>query len=182
MVKYPKDQELVKEILKGNESSLREFYKDYCSKVFSFIQKRVEKKEDAEEILQDSLLASLEAMRDFAGDSSLWTFVCAIAHHKIVDFYRKKKLKQLFFSQMPNLENIVSQLSGPEEKYNEEELKSEIKKCLGKLPVRYQKILKLKYLEGFSVWEIAQETKETVKSVESALFRARRAFAKVFVK
>lgn len=130
--------------------------------------------------MQDTLFVSLEAMRDYAGKSSLGTFLCAIANHKVIDFYRKKHLKQIFFSQMPNLGNLVSELLSPEERYNKTELKEKIKICFAQLPERYQIILRLKYVEGMTVVQIARDLKESVKGVESTLFRARKAFAKAY--
>lgn len=180
MANYDKDQKLVREILTGSEKALREFYQTYSLKLFNYILRKVAKTEDSQELLQDTLFASLDAMRDYAGQSSLLTFICAIANHKVIDFYRKKRLKQIIFSQMPSLGNLVSELLTPEERYNKTELRQKIKDCFLKLPERYQTILRLKYVEGLTVLQIAQDLKETVKSVESALFRARKAFAKVF--
>lgn len=180
MANYDKDQKLVREILTGSEKGLREFYQTYSLKLFNYILRKVAKTEDSQELLQDTLFASLDAMRDYAGQSSLLTFLCAIANHKVIDFYRKKRLKQIIFSQMPSLGNLVSELLSPEERYNKTELKEKIKICFSQLPERYQTILRLKYVEGLTVLQIARDLKETVKSVESALFRARKAFANVF--
>lgn len=180
MGNYDKDKKLVSEILQGNERALKDFYNLYSARVFNFIQRKVEKIEDAQELLQDVLFVSLDAMRDYAGKSSIFTFVCAIAHHKVVDFYRKKRLKQVIFSQMPGLGSLMSELLTPEERYNKTELRQRIKNCFLKLPARYQTILRLKYVEGYTVVQIAVDLKETVKSIESALFRARKAFAKVY--
>ncbi|MCL5675523.1 MAG: RNA polymerase sigma factor [Patescibacteria group bacterium] len=180
MANYEKDQKLVAEILKGNEKALREFYQTHSPRLFSYILRKVAKEEDSQELLQDTLFAGLEAMRDYEGKSSLFTFLCAIANHKVVDFYRKKKLRQMLFSQMPNLGNLISELLSPEERYNKTELKEKIKLCWASLPQRYQTILRLKYVEGLTVVQIAGDLKETVKSIESALFRARKAFIKVY--
>lgn len=180
MANYDKDQKLIKEILTGSEKALADFYQTYSLRLFNYILRKVAKTEDAQELLQDTLFVSLEAMRDYAGKSSLSTFLCAIANHKVIDFYRKKKLKQIIFSQMPNLGNLVSELLSPEERYNKTELKEKIKACFSQLPERHQTILRLKYVEGLTVVQIARDLKETVKGVESTLFRARKAFAKVF--
>ncbi len=180
MSNYDKDKKLVAEILSGSEKALREFYQTYSLKLFNYIFRKVQKEQDCQELLQDTLFVSLEAMRDYAGKSSLSTFLCAIANHKVIDFYRKKKLKQMLFSQMPNLGDLVSELLSPEERFSKTELKEKIKICFCQLPERYQTILKLKYVEGLTVVQIAQDLKESAKSVESALFRARKAFARAY--
>lgn len=181
MVDYRKaDFLLVERILSGEERALLEFYQHFAPRLFSYIRVRVENLSDDEEILQDTLLATLEALRDFTGRSSLSTFVYAICHHKIVDYYRKRKIRQVLFSKMPGLEELVSTLLGPEERLDEQLLKERIELTLRRLRPNYRVVLIFKYLDGLSVLEIAHRLSETVKTVESRIFRARRAFVKIW--
>lgn len=175
------DQELVSKILARDRRALYAFYQAYTPKLARFIQSKVSVKEDGEEILQDTLFAFLEAVRDFHGKSSLATFLFSIASHKIIDFYRRRKLKQVVFSQAPQLEVIISPLLNPEEELDVTLLKEKIQKVLGKLLPRYRQILVFKYLDSLSVGEIAGKMAISFKSAESQLFRARRAFIELFI-
>lgn len=170
------DKELVAQILAGSEKSLRFFYRLYQPRLLSFIKAKIANSDDAEEILQDVLLATLEALRDFSFKSSLYTFICSIANHKVIDFYRKKKIKNIVFSRLPDVEPLISTLLGPEDLLDEELLKQKIKQTFISLTPKYRRILQLKYVYGFSVFEIAQKLSISFKSAESQLFRARRAF------
>ncbi len=170
------DQKLVNQILQGQEKSLRYFYKTYQPRLLNFIKNKIANEKDAEEILQDVLLASLDAMRDFSYRSSLFTFICSIANHKVIDFYRRKKIKDVVFSRITNIEPLISTLFGPEESLDEELLRQKIKETFRILDPRYRQILHLKYIYGLSVIEIAQKLSISFKSAESQLFRARRAF------
>ena len=170
------DKVLVGEILKGNQSALNYFYRHFKKPLFSFISQKIGNRQDAEEILQDTLLATLESLRDFAFRSSLFTFICSIASHKIIDFYRKKKIKKIVFSKFEEVEPLISHLFGPEEVYDEAILKSKIKETFEKLSPSYSLILKLKYVYGYTVTEIANIMSLSFKSAESTLFRARKAF------
>src|SRR3989338_1754355 len=114
-----KERKQVAEILSGNERTLRTFYKQYARPLTSFVGKRVDMKEDVEEIVQDSFFAFLEALRDFSFKSSLFTFLCAIANHKIIDYYRKRKIKSVLFSKMSDIEPFLSNLIGPEQRLDE---------------------------------------------------------------
>lgn len=180
MMKYQSDLKIVNKILTGDKKALFTFYKTYSPKLFSYIKHKIEKIEDAEEILQDCLLASLDAIRDYSGQSSLYTYIYSIAKHKVVDFYRRKKIKQVVFSKFPQISQLASLIASPEQKFDQNTLKAKITDCFIRLKPKYREVLKLKYLEDLSVSEISQQTKETIKSVESTLFRARKAFAKVF--
>ena len=167
---------LVRKIIKGDEQALNFFYRFYYPSLFTFISKKINDPHDAEEILQDTFFAVLDALRDFAFKASLFTFICSIANHKIIDFYRKKKIKKIAFSQFENIEPFISQLFGPEEAFDSQILKEKIRHTFQKLAPSYQLILKLKYVQGYSVEEISEKMAITFKSAESQLFRARKAF------
>ncbi len=174
------ERKIVTEILQGNEASLRLFYRSFNKPLYSFIKKRIDNDSDVEEILQDTLVSTIEALRDFSYQSTLFTFICAIAKHKVVDFYRKKKIKSVIFSKIADIEPLISTLLGPEDKLDEALLRQKIRQTFAAITPQYQIILKLKYEQGYSVTEIAERLAITFKSAESLLFRARKAFARAY--
>lgn len=177
---YLNEKRIVSEILQGQEKTLRFFYHHFKPSIATYIRKKIATPEDIEEILQDTLLATLEALRDFSFKSSLFTFMCSIANHKIIDFYRKKRIKNIVFSKLADVEPILSTLLGPENSFDEEMLRQKIRNTFTQLSPKYTIILKLKYVYGYSVEEIAQKLSISFKSAESQLFRARKAFVIVF--
>ncbi len=178
---YTSDDHLVQKILARDRRALLTFYRRFTPKLTRFIATKIGNPSDAEEILQDTLFAFLEAIRDFEGKSNIQTFLFAICQHKIIDFYRRKKMKHAVFSQMPQLEALISPLLSPEEELDVVLAKEKIHAVLGRLMPRYRQILLLKYVEGHSVDEIAKKLTITFKSVESQLFRARKAFVELFI-
>lgn len=178
MLTTDQEQKLISGILQGDEKSLYGFYSYFSPRLFAFIKRKTRETEDAEEILQDTLLSSLESLRDFTHRSSLSTFLHAIAKNKVVDFYRKKRLKKVLFSESPQIEAILTTLLGPEEIFETKQKKAVFEKALRGLRPMYRKILTLKYFDGKTVNQITNELKISFKSAESMLFRARQAFAK----
>jgi len=174
------EKELVAQILDNDEHALRFFYRHFQPRLLTFIKNKIAVSEDAEEILQDTLLATLEGLRDFSFRSSLFTFICSIANHKIIDFYRRKKIKKILFSQLPEVEPLLSTIFGPEEALDEELLREKIRETFAKITPRYTRILRLKYIYGYTVSEIARKLSISFKSAESQLFRARRAFVAAY--
>jgi len=150
-------------------------------KLKNFIAKRVSNPEEAEEIFQETLVSASECLELYSGKSSLFTWLCGIAKHEISDFYRKKKIKTILFSRLPWLENLAAEALGPEQIILRKEAINKVEKTLKALSEGYQQVLRLKYYQGLSVKEIAQQLNETVKAIESRLTRARKAFAKAFV-
>lgn len=171
------EKKFVADLLKGKKRAEKEFYQQYQERLKNFILGKVADPRDAEEILQDSFISFFVSLPNFNFNSSLYSYLCAITKHEVVDFYRKKKIKMVLFSRFPFLETLAAKALTPEEEVLKQELKTEIKKTLKSIGRRYGKLLRLKYLLGFSVKEIAQKTASSPKSVESALTRARKSFA-----
>lgn len=174
------EKELVEQILIGNERALRFFYLHFQPRIFKYIKNKIADTADAEEIMQDTLLATIEGLRDFSFRCRIFTFICSIANHKVIDFYRRKKIKKVVFSHLADAEPLVSTLLGPEDLLDDELLKQRIKETFDKITPIYKKILILKYVQGYKVAEIAQKLSISFKSAESQLFRARRAFVTTF--
>ncbi|OGY17492.1 MAG: hypothetical protein A2784_01925 [Candidatus Chisholmbacteria bacterium RIFCSPHIGHO2_01_FULL_48_12] len=171
---------LVTRLLGGDEGALKEWVKEYEPRLLRFVVKKM-KPEDAQEVVQDTLLAALDCLPVWSGRSSLWSWMCGIARHEIADFYRKKRLKTIAFSRFASLEQLVGEMSGPEQRLDRKELVMRIKAAMTQLSWGQRQLLQLKYMEELSVDRVAQRLGMTFKATESALFRARRAFAMAFL-
>lgn len=175
------DDELIQKILARQRLALSLFYRAYTPRLRRYILSKVTDPQDGEEILQDTLFAFLEALRDFHGRATIKTFLFSICQHKIVDFYRKKKIKHIVFSRLPQLEGLISPFFNPEEEFDARLLKQQIQGVLMRLLPIHREVLVLKYLESLSVKEIARKLAISFKSAESRLFRARKAFVELFL-
>jgi RNA polymerase sigma factor (sigma-70 family) len=175
------DKTVITKILARDRKALHTFYTTYAPQLTRHIKHRVSDLHDAEDILQDTLYSFLEALRDFEGKSTIQTYLFSICNHKIIDFYRRKKIKHLVFSQVPELEMLISPLSTPEDELDTRLLREKIHAALGKLLPQYRRLLLSKYADNLSLSDIAKKCSVTVKSAESALFRARKAFVKAFI-
>jgi len=162
------------------EKFARKLYQKYEVRLRKFISQRVSDSQDVQEILQETIIAAVDSFFMFSGCSSLFSWLCGIAKHEIADYYRKKKIKTLLFSHFPWLENLASQALGPEQLLLRKEFEEKVKRTMTSLSEGYQQVLRLKYYRGLTVAQIAKRLNETVKAVESRLFRARIAFAQAF--
>lgn len=171
-----KDRELIKGILAEDKRALRQFNRKYRQKLLHYVLQKIGDSRDAEEIVQDTLMSAIYSLPSFLGKSSFSTWLCSIANHEIADFYRKKRIKEIFFSRIPGLEKIVSEALSPELALEEKEMKKKIIRCFFNLTEGYQEVLRLKYIEGLSMRQIAFRWQKSVKAVEMRLRRARIAF------
>ena len=67
-----------------------------------------------------------------------------------------------------------------DEEIDQKEMAQKINHTLKKLPNDYELVLRLKYIEGERVQKIAEKLAIKFKAAESLIFRARKAFVKIF--
>jgi len=157
------------------------FYKKYYLGVKKFVSQKIDDEGVVEELTNDIMMAAMMCRSNFNGKCNEFSWVCSIAKHKIIDYYRKKKLKTILFSFSPEFEEIADKALTPERDVLKNELKEEIKKTLTEISKGYNDILRLKYIEGMKINEIAINLKLTGKAVESKLIRAKKKFREAWV-
>ncbi len=175
-----KTAQLVTAAIRGRKTAQREIFARFEPLVRNFLRQRGLDEDEVDEITQETFISVFEALPFYNRRSLLKTWMCAIAQHELVDYYRRRKIKTVLFSVFPALEGFVSRSLGPEAQLEKKELGRKVKKVLSLLAEGYAQVLRLKYIEGLSVHEIASLLGETEKAIESRLTRARKAFAKVY--
>jgi len=176
------EKEIVEKIINRDNNAFIHFYKKNYLLVFNFIKKKINDKGKAEELTQDVFFDFIESLRDFHFNSSLKTFLLSIAKNKVIDEIRKKKIKNILFSRLPNFLVEGLKVVFIEEEINKKELRKKINEVFKKLPKDYRIILRLKYIENKKVSYIAKKFNMKFKATESLLFRARKAFINIFNK
>lgn len=173
---------LVIRILEGDTAAVTQFYQQYVGKMRQYLQNRLPETEDIEAFTNDIFLEAIDSLPLFEGKSSLTTWLYKIAHHKVVDFYRKKKINSLLLSQLPFLELVAHEVYQPEFQYEKNKIRDKIEFTLRSLSAKYRRILKLHYEEQKSVKEIALIMDLSFKATESLLYRARQEFKRSYDK
>lgn len=155
---------------------MQDFYLKYQKGLKTYIGRKIADEELVEELVDDVLLAAFNALPNFGGRCSEFSFICSIANKKVIDYYRKRKLKTILFSANPIFEEIADKAINPERDALKNELKEEIKATWREISEGSKKLLRLKYISGWKLDKIANLMGMSLKAVESRLFRARKEF------
>ena len=167
---------LIKKIIAGDSDAVVEFYKLYSPGLMQYLSHKLPRKEDAEELLNDTFFEALDTLSFFQNRSTVKTWLLRIAHNKVADFYRKRKLRSILLSQVPFLEIVAAEIDQPEFEYEKQMVSKKIDIAMKSLSEKYREILTMKYVKRFSIKRIALELHMTVKAAESLLYRARQSF------
>jgi RNA polymerase sigma-70 factor (ECF subfamily) len=152
--------------------------------------------QDAEDAVQDTLLAAWQGLDGYAGRASIRTWLFRIATNRCLDALRSAKRRPASAWGIPEVEpprpsrlgevvwlepypdallgDVLGAPLGPEARYEQTEAMSlAFVTALQVLPVRQRAVLILRDVLGYHASEVADMLATTVESVTSALKRAR---------
>jgi len=171
---------LIKDILNGDRNAVVNFYKTYSSRITHFVQRKLPREEDAQEIVNDIFLEAIDNLPKLQKHEHLNAWLYSIARNKIADYYRKRKVKSVLFSQMPFLEIIEKELHQPEFELEKNRIRSKIETTLHNLSKKYRNIILMHYEENMPIKKVSEKLKISFQATQSLLFRARQAFKKTY--
>lgn len=177
--------ELIQRMLAGDERAFTTFFDDYFPRVYRFALPRLNNDADAAaEVVQATLVKAMRKLKDFRSEASLFTWVCQICRHEVVDHLRREGRhanKVVLIDDSADVRAAVEAIAGPEieepaQQYSQAEVRQLVRTVLDRLPPRYGDALEMKYVEGLSVDEIGAELGIGTTAAQSLLARARVAF------
>jgi RNA polymerase sigma-70 factor, ECF subfamily len=164
---------LLERLRRGDPDAAAEFFDRYAARVRRFIAQSLgpgAPPQDAEDLAQETFVAMAEALPFFRGDSTLFTFACAIAHRKTMSFIRTNARRARLTAAMPVENTAIAEAPHSD---------ARVRRAMSALKPEYREMLHLKYLEEASTAEIAAIVRKSEHAVESTLARARRALRKL---
>ncbi len=158
-------------------------YKKYMSPLTRFVFKKIgSDPENADIIVSETFEAAWKGYKTFQNKSSFFTWLCRIALNKIADYYRDQinRRSHLVVPTLKQLSQIESKDIAIDEKIALDEMRTKVSEVLNLLPEEKRKLLQYKYYRDLSYKEISLELKISPRAVEGKIYRAKKAFAKLF--
>jgi RNA polymerase sigma-70 factor (ECF subfamily) len=153
-------------------------------------QLQLRDRDQAEDVVQETLLAALEGLAKFSGKSSVKTWLTGILKHKIVDAIRRKAREpavgnllqeadiedlDVFFNDhdRDHWETRPAEWRNPERDLEERQFLDMLDFCLEKLPPNTARVFMLREVMELESDEICQELRITSTNLWVILYRAR---------
>jgi RNA polymerase sigma-70 factor (ECF subfamily) len=170
-----------------NPNKWIDLYSDY---LFNYTITRVNDRDIAQDLVQDTFFAGLKSMKNFKGEASERTWLVSILKRKIIDYYRKinsnkgKAEVRVNFSEEGDEEGswLEKRVADPFDKTAEDNIENKelglaIHDCLTKLPEKHAEIFKMKTILGYETEVICNEFDITASNLWVIIHRARTALA-----
>ena len=181
---YTEDRKLAKRLVKGDERAFDFFVDEYYPRLYRFAYPRIGRDADAaQDVVQNTFTNVIRKIGSYRGEAALFTWLCSFCRYEIAAHWRQKGKREPEVELIEDssharaaLESLGASLEGTADLFEREELARTVWAVLDHLPVRYGNALQWKYIQGFSVREIASRLGASPKAAESLFTRARQAF------
>jgi RNA polymerase sigma-70 factor (TIGR02960 family) len=163
-----------------DEDAFRALTDPYRRELHVHIYRLVGSMHDAEDVLQDTLLAAWRGLDRFEERTTVRTWLYRIATNRSLDALRRvRRTEPLHLEPFPDtlLEGVPDRAPGPEARYEAREaIALSFVAGLQHLPAQQRAVLVLRDVLGYSAAEAAETLDTSAASVNSLLRRARAAF------
>ncbi|HEY2689989.1 MAG TPA: RNA polymerase sigma factor, partial [Streptosporangiaceae bacterium] len=170
------DAALLRRIGQGDEDAMSAFYREHGRVVLAHVQLVTGERVLAEEILQDTMLAVWRGAGSFRGESSVRSWVIAIARRQTRDRLRSRRLRVVddaFLADQPGSG------PGPEVMALDRAELAEVMAAIRELASPHREVLGLVFGSGLSLPEAAGVLEIPVGTVKSRLTAARAALSRM---
>lgn len=165
-------------------------YTDY---LFSHAYYKIGKREEAEDLVQETFLSAYKGRETYNGAASEKTWLMAILKNKIIDYYRKPKVTESFSSYLDQTEESFESCFFDQNNYGRwsekikdnyfskaadgfllsKEFQKFLSICLDKMPPKLKAVFVSKYIDDEKTENICKEHEITSSNYWVIIFRSK---------
>jgi RNA polymerase sigma-70 factor (ECF subfamily) len=140
------------------------------NRLAAFVHTLVPVWQDAEEIIQDTLMVLWRKFNEFEPSTSFFSWAARVAQYEVLNYRRKNRHRELYFD-----DDVLSALASTTlEKLDDlDSQRAALENCIKKLPDRDRELLRLRYREGGNIQVAADAMRRTTGHVQRLLRKIR---------
>lgn len=172
MTPEPSDEALVRRAQQGDREAFLALYNRYLDLVYARVRSRVPL-QDVEDVTQEVFIAVVRSLRSFEHRSRFSTWLYTIVSREIADYYRRHARGGERGS--VSLDDAKASLPAAALDVDAEGHIDErvlIQRALSSLPEHYQEVILLRFVDGLSFAEIAEQRQQSFEATKSLYRRA----------
>lgn len=160
------ENELIRRAVRGDTDAFHTLVNTHAQYLYAVACKWVKSGADAEDLVQETLLAALQGIRRFEGRSSFRTWLVVILNRQAALWHRQGRIRKTVA--LPEDEQMATT-----DRQTQADAKMDLEAILSQISPEFKEILVLREMEGLSYDEISQTLNIPRGTVESRIFRAR---------
>lgn len=160
------DEKLISKAMSGNNAAWQKLVKRYDKAIYNYGLRMTGNTDDAMDLLQEVFLSVFRNLASFRGEGTFKAWLFRIAHHRMVEFYRRKRDYQPLDEESPLVDEhaCVSRLTMADAESRE------LIKAMQQLSLEQKAVVELKFFSQFTFEEIAEQLGVSSNTVKSRLY------------
>ena len=167
------DQDLVDRARTGDQAAFAQLFEHFHAPILNYLNRMVNDRALAEDLTQDTFIKAYRALPKTRDDLSFKAWLYRIATNTAISHLRRGRIVKW-------LPILGDREAGDEALDRSVTRQTDISRALDELPKHYAAVLLLRHYQGLSLAETAQALDITENAAKLRLFRARKAFARVY--
>jgi RNA polymerase sigma-70 factor (ECF subfamily) len=166
------EKDFIKELIdpRTQNTAFQKLLREYQKPLYQIIRNIVIDHDDAHDVLQNTFIKVFQNLKNFKGDSKLFSWMYRIATNEAITFINNKaKRSKLTSSELQSklVENLQSDVY-----FEGDEIQLKLQKALVLLPEKQQLVFKMKYFEELKYEEISEILGTSVGALKASYFHA----------
>ena len=148
------------------EQAFRVLIKQYKERLYWHIRKIVISHDDADDVLQNVFVKVYRSIKNFKGDSKLYTWLYTIATNEAITFLNKRA-RQYQISSEELQTQLVEQLQS-DVYFEGSDIQLKLQKAITQLPMKQQQVFQMKYFENIKYDDMSAILGTSVGALKSS--------------
>ncbi|WPR71526.1 sigma-70 family RNA polymerase sigma factor [Flavobacterium sp. NG2] len=166
------EKEFIERLLnpKTQNESFQKLLLDYQKPLYNHIRNIVLNHDDADDVLQNTFIKVFQHLKNFKGESKLFSWMYRIATNEALTFLNQKAKKSGISSealQNKTIDNLKS-----DSYFDGDELQIKLQKAITTLPEKQQLVFKMKYFEELKYEDISEILGTSVGALKASYHHA----------
>lgn len=166
------EQEFILELLnpKTQNEAFQKLLSTYQKPLYNHIRNIVLNHDDSDDVLQNTFIKIFQYLKNFKGDSKLFSWMYRIATNEALTFLSQKaKMNGISTEALQNktIENLKADVF-----FDGNEIQLKLQKAIAKLPEKQQLVFKMKYFEELKYEEISEILGTSVGALKASYHHA----------
>lgn len=152
------------------DAAFTQIVERYQQRLYWHIRRMVVSHEDANDVMQNVFIKVWKALKDFRGDSAIYTWLYRIGTNESLTFLSKEKRKSSI--SLDDVEGTLSNKLQAEQGFDEKKLEWRLQKAIQGLPDKQKLVFNLRYFDEMPYEEMSEVTGTSVGALKASYHHA----------
>ena len=162
--------ELVQKLRTGDTMAFELLFEQYASKLYYFVNKYLDDREESEEIVQNVFLSLWKHKKEIRSEEAFKSYLYKIALNNIRNYFNKKHIQEKHKQQLA--QEYLFENRSDEDEVDYAQVIRQVDQLIDQLPEKRREIFLLSRKEGLDVNEIADYLGITTSTVKNQISSA----------